>query len=209
MTKNDPLALYKQYYVERDFDRLDLFEQLAMQHDIKRVLYPGSYVHITPSFVYPTAVYVDNDKKAKKFFADTTFLDFIAEHKQYAEDATVTFYGQSYTEDFGEEHESFDLLISQYAGFISLHCKAYLKIGGILLVNNSHGDASMASLDDQFELDAIVLRRNGKHRLQRNNLEDYLTPKTDQLITRQYLEEIQRGIGYKKSASMYIFKRVA
>ena len=57
----------------------------------------------------------------------------------------------SYTAGFAEAEKSFDLLISQYAGFVSQHCKKYLKIGGILLVNNSHGDASMAKLDDDYK----------------------------------------------------------
>ena len=37
------------------------------------------------------------------------------------------------------EDRSVDLLISQYAGIISQPCKRYLKPGGYLLVNNSHG----------------------------------------------------------------------
>ena len=208
MSQKDPLALYHQYYVERDFERLDLFQLLAEKYHIQSVLYPGSFVHITPSLVYPTSVYVDNDKQAKKFFASVAPMNFIAQHKQYPQQASMTFHGMSYTQDFGEADEGFDLLISQYAGFVSQHCKRYLKIGGVLLANNSHGDASMASIDEQFELVAVANRRDNIHRIRDNDLESYFVPKSGKAVTRQYVEQIQRGVGYKKSASMYIFRRV-
>ncbi|MFX0037200.1 MAG: hypothetical protein ACFE9I_16330 [Candidatus Hermodarchaeota archaeon] len=38
-----------------------------------------------------------------------------------------------------------------YAGFVSQSCKEYLKVGGILLTNNSHGNASMAYIDDDYQ----------------------------------------------------------
>ena len=208
MSKKHPLALYNHYYVDRDFERLDLFQLLATRYDIQSALYPGSFVHITPSLVYPKTVYVDNDKQAKKFFASSIPSEFVSKHKQYKQEASLIFHAKSYTGDIGEVNKSFDLLISQYAGFVSQHCKQYLKVGGLLLVNNSHGDASMASIDNQFELVAVVTRRDGKHKIKDNNLESYLIPKSDKPITRAYLEKTQRGISYKKPASMYVFKRV-
>lgn len=107
-----------------------------------------------------------------------------------------------------EENESVDLLISQYAGFISQYCTPYLRVGGLLLVNNSHGDASMASIDPRYELTGVVNRRQGKHRINVKNLDTYLIPKSAQPITKTYLEKIQRGVAYTKSPSMYIFKRI-
>ena len=209
MPPKDPLALYKQYYIERDFERLDLFQQLANRFAVQSALYPGGFVHITPSFVYPVTVYVDNDKSAAKFFTSSAVLDFVSSNKIYEQEPTITFHAQSYTDDFGEETESFDLLISQYAGFVSQYCTKYLSVGGVLLANDSHGDASMASLDDQLELVAVVLGRAGKHRIIERNLGSYLIPKSDMVITKEYLHQIQRGIGYQKSASMYVFQRVS
>lgn len=209
MAKIDPLALYNKYYTERDFERLDLFQELAQVYGVQSSLYPGSFVHISPSFVYPRTAYIDSDKQAKKFFASDFPQTFIAENKVYEEEASVKFYGQSYMDDIDEEDESFDLLISQYAGFISRYCKQYLKIGGLLLANNSHGDVSMASIDDDFELIAVVTRNSGRHRIRDNELERYLIPKKDIDITVEYLEKTQRGIGYKISANMYLFKRIS
>lgn len=61
-----------------------------------------------------------------------------------------------------EEVQKYDLLISQYAGFVSKYCKAYLKRDGILIVNDSHGDASMAYLDSEFSLISVVNQQDGK-----------------------------------------------
>lgn len=204
-----PLALYEKYYVDRQFERLDLFEQLMEHYGVQSALYPGSFVHITPSLVYPETVYVDNDKTAKKFFASPAVLEFITSHKVYEQHPSITFHAQSYTENFNEANNRFDLLISQYAGFVSQYCTKYLKVGGLLLVNNSHGDASMASLDSNLKLVAVVLRRENKHRITDHNLDSYLVPKSNTLVTRDYLQQLQRGIGYKKSASMYLFRRIS
>jgi hypothetical protein len=40
-------------------------------------------------------------------------------------------------------------------------------------------------------------------------LGEYFVPKKETDITKEYLEKIQKGIGYKKTASSYIFSRVS
>lgn len=208
MPKTAPADLYARYYVDNDYERLHLFQLLAERYDIRSVLYPGSFVHVTPSFVYPVTVYVDTDKRAKAFFDDPRTQGFIAQRKTYADEASVTFHAADYTKDFGEDLDHFDLLISQYGGFVSQYCKRYLKIGALLLANNSHGDASMASIDNDYKFIAAVLHNKGKYRLDENDLDAYFIPKANVTINREYLEKIQRGIGYKKSASAYLFRRV-
>ena len=51
---------------------------------------------------------------------------------------------------------SVELVISQYAGFVSENCKRYLPRGGYLIANNSHGDAGLASCDREFKFVAVV-----------------------------------------------------
>lgn len=208
MMKKDFLDLYKKYYVDRDFERLDLFQLLHEKYQINSAIYPGSFVHVTPSFIYPITTYIDSDKKAKKFFSHPEFTEFINSHKKYEQEAVVAFYSKDYREPIDDQNEKYDLLISQYAGFLSTHCKKYLKMGGILWVNNSHGDASMASIDEDYEFVAVIRKSGGKHRWSEKKLEQYFVPKKEIEITKEYLEEIQKGIGYKKSASSYLFRRV-
>ncbi|MDX1379377.1 MAG: hypothetical protein R3307_11045, partial [Anaerolineales bacterium] len=132
----DPFDLYRKHFVDKSFERLDLFRRLAEKFDVQRVLYAGSFVHITPSFVFPDVVYLDNDKRANLFFRDSRVRDFVAERKSYPQDPKITFHFADYRNGFDEQSESFDLLISQYAGFVGQYCKHYLKKGGLLLANN-------------------------------------------------------------------------
>ena len=127
MPKN-VLDLYKKYFQERQFERLDLFQIIADKFNVKQVLYPGSFVHITPSFIFPEVVYVDTDKQAKLFFSKQDIYDFIAQNNVYPQEAKVKFHSADYREGFDETEGSFDLLISFYAGFIGQFCKQYLKV---------------------------------------------------------------------------------
>jgi len=202
------LELYEKYFQERQFERLNLFQIIADKYKVQRVLYAGSFVHVTPSFVFPDVVYVDNDKQAKQFFGKPEIFKFIAERKVYPQEAKVSFYFSDYRNGFDEPFETFDLLISQYAGFVGQHCKPYLKTGGFLLANNSHGDAGLAAIDDDYQLKAVYSVRNGKHRISEKNLDEYFVPKSQIQITKVYLEKLQKGIGYKKTASEYLFQKV-
>lgn len=208
MTGKAP-ELYRKYFLDRNFERLDLFQRIGEKYDIQRVLYPGSYVHITPSFFFPDVVYVDSDKKAKKFFDDREALqDYLSRRKNYLQKTKVTFHFADYRDSIDEIEESFDLLISQYAGFVGQHCKRYLKKGGLLLANNSHGDAGVAALDDGYRLIAVVQSRSGKYHISDTNLEQYFVPKASKVhATKEYLLELGRGMGYKKTASFYVFRR--
>ena len=206
--KNDVLGLYKEYFIDRDFERLDLFKILQEKYEIKNAIYPGSFVHITPSFIYPVTTYIDSDKKAKMFFNHSEFAEFIKSRKGYKKEPLVTFYPNDYRKPIDEENGEYDLLISQYAGFVSMHCKKYLKLGGFLLANNSHGDAGMASIDEEYEFIAVIKKSGGEHRWSDKKLEEYFVPKKKIEITKEYLEKTGKGIGYKKTASSYLFRRV-
>ena len=208
MTKS-ALDLYHKFFSERDFERLDLFQLLAERYAVQRVLYPGSFVHITPSFVYPDVVYVDTDRKAKKFFASPEVRKYIEEHKRHPQPANFSFHPIDYRNGLEEIEMSFDLLISQYAGFIGQHCKHHLQAGGYLLANNSHGDAGVAALDPDYQLAAVAHRRNDKFRLSQSNLDVYFVPKSiKRELTKEYLMDLQKGVGYTKTASNYIFRKV-
>ena len=208
MTKS-ALDLYHKFFSEREFERLDLFQLLAERYAVQRVLYPGSFVHITPSFVFPDVVYVDTDRRAKKFFASPEVREYIEEHKRYPQPANFSFHPIDYRDGLEEIEPGFDLLISQYAGFIGQYCKHHLKAGGCLLANNSHGDAGVAALDPEYQLAEVAHKRNGKYRLSESNLDQYFVPKsTKRELTKEYLMDLQKGVGYTNTASNYIFRKV-
>ncbi|WP_445721979.1 hypothetical protein [Flavobacterium sp.] len=209
MIKKDKMeALYKKYYIDRNFEREEVFTALKEKYAIKSVLYPGSFVHITPSFIFPKTTYIDSDKGALSFFDDMTFINEMAiNRKKYQEDTTIQFFGQNYNSPLPLAKESFDLLISHYGGIISQPCKKYLKIGGLLLVNNSHADAGVAYLDDNFTLIATI-NCNRKNKISEENLSSYFIPKKQQNITITSLINSQKGIGYTTTADLYIFKKI-
>lgn len=206
--KRDPFKLYTEYFVQRDFERQGLFELLAQTYKIKRALYPGSYVHVTPSFVFPVTTYIDSDKPAARFFSNPGLVEFVSERKLYTETPTLNFYPADYREPVPERAGTYDLLISQYAGFVSQPCKRYLRTGGILVANDSHGDAAMAHLDPDYEFIAAISRGNRKYKLDTGSLEQYFMPKQKRIFTRRDFELAQKGVTYTKSADNYVFRRV-
>ena len=108
--------------------------------------------------------------------------------------------------DLPEQH--FDLLVSLYAGFVSAHCTQHLDIGGTLLVNSSHGDAAMASIDPRYDLTGVVRSRPGDYWVDTTGLDAYLQPKKPVTITADLLHATGRGIGYTKSPFAYLFTRI-
>lgn len=205
---NSALDLYKKYFQDRQHERLDLFRSIAEKFDVRRALYPGSFVHVTPSFVFPAVVYVDNDKQAKRFFSKPEIYQFIAQNKVYPQAAQVKFHFADYRNGFDETQESFDLLVSQYAGWVGQECKQYLKAGGFLLANDSHGDAGIAALDDDYQLKAVFLLKDENRQISETNLDEYFAPKSSQPVTKEGLIKLRKGIDYKKTASVYLFQKV-
>jgi len=205
MTAKKPtrhLALYRDYV--GTWDRLELFKVVAERFNIARGLYPGSYVHITPSLVIPRMTYVDTDKRTREFFSDASVLCFVHRKRNYSQPTEVRYHHCDYRTRFEEPDASFDLLLSQWAGFVSQACKRYLKPGGILMTNNSHGDASMASLDPDYAFIGVVSEAN---KIAEHQLEKYFVPKKEHPLTREYIAELGRGVAYTQSATTYLFRR--
>lgn len=196
------------------------------------MLYAGCYIDVAPSFVFDSVTYVDIDKRTPKFFADVDGIrEIIADHHRSqhhrsehhrsqnhgaddADDADrdqpdVSFVHADYTTELDLPLDHFDLLVSLYAGFISEHCTQHLRVGGTLLVNPSHGDAAMASIDPRYELAGVVIAEDGDYRVDTTDLDRHLIPKKLQSVTIDQLHESNRGIPYTTSPFAYLFTRVS
>jgi len=201
--------LYKKYHVDKAYTSIGLFRELDKSFNVDKVFYPGSHVHLTPSLIFSNVTFADSFRNTYKFFEDKGTIDFIKKNKKYSEEPVIRFYQQDYNKPFKELDKEFDLVISQYAGFVGQAVKSYLKKGGLLVCNNSHGDASMASLDPDFELIAVYRRKTDyKFSISDKNLEEYLKPKNEIEPTKEQLMKSMKGIAYTKSPSGYIFKKV-
>ena len=205
---NAAYQAYKKFYIDRDYEQLDLFRLLRDEFEVSSAIYPGSYIQISPSLIYPHVAYIDADKNAIKYFKTGKLEEIVRERKEYPVEPQIVFHGMDYQKLIEDYRSKFDLLISQYAGFISEPCKPYLRTGGYLLVNNSHADAGMAALDADYRLIAAIHRRNGKYRLSTSSLDEYFSPKKDIAVTRELLLKQQKGIGYSKTAPLYLFQKV-
>lgn len=187
-------------------DRLRLFAAVAEYVGETPVLYPGSFVDVASSFVFDTVAYVDSDRRAAKFFADETGVDEIIEqHRSRPGRARWRFIAADYRRAF--DVSAVGLLVSLYAGLISEHCTRYLRPGGWLLVNSSHGDVAMAALDPRYTLDAVINSRSGRYSISNGGLDEYLVQKRPIEISPELIRERGRGIAYTRSPFAYLFRR--
>jgi len=200
--------LYNEYFIKKNDERIELFKILSDIFNIKNGMYPGSFVHITPSFFISQMVYVDTDKRCNHFFSDRLTLDYIIRKKTYNESPEIRFHHTDFTNNINERAESFDLLISLYSGFISKYCKKYLKKSGVLIVNNSHGDASLAYLDKSFKMIGVTKRHGNHFKISDKDLNTYFITKMGKPIDMEKIEKTMRGPGFTKIAYAYIFIKV-
>lgn len=192
-----------------DGDRHRLFGTVARAVSASRVIYPGSYVDIAPSFVCDDVTYIDIDRRSAQFFDDSAGVnELIDDHRQDGHAAAWRFIRADYTSDLPIPADHGDLLVSLYAGFVSEHCTTYLRRGGHLLVNSSHGDAAMASIDPKYRLAGVIKSRGGSYTVTDRGLDGYLIPKRPVAVTAEGLHLSGRGIGYTKPAFAYLFQRI-
>ena len=189
-------------------DRHQLFRAVAAAVDAGTVLYPGSWCDVVASCVWPSVTYVDSDRQAARFFADPDGVrEIVAAHAD-AMDPQVRFIAADYTVPLPLDAGSFDLLVSLYAGPVSRYCTGYLRVGGVLLANPSHGDVALASTDPRYELTSVIHSHDGGYRYASGELESYLVPKTPVEDIAELVEGTGRGIAYTRSAYAYLFRRV-
>lgn len=202
------IELYHRYHSKKEYTLIGLFREIKKKFNPKKVLYPGCYVHITPSLVFPDVVYVDSFRKTSAFYECLDVKEFIETNKEYSTKSKFVFYQQNYSKDIPEKLKSFDAVLSLYGGLVSQAVKKYLKKNGILICNNSHGDATMASLDSDFELIAVFNRRSDDaFSISNKRLDQYLVPKGRKQITKKELKKTMKGIAYTKTPSGYIFMK--
>ncbi|MBN2150030.1 MAG: hypothetical protein JW839_01160 [Candidatus Lokiarchaeota archaeon] len=202
------LKIYRRCHLDKGDERLGLFEQVKAHHTITNVLYPGSYAHLTPAFIFPVVYFNDTYQKLEKFYESDEIHDYVLKKKQYPGQPFYKYIKGVFTRPLPLPEKFFDLVISQYAGFISRYCKVYLKIGGVLIANNSHGDASMASIDPDYEFIAVINKHGESYSYSTSQLESYFIPKKNIEITRELIEKLRRGVGYNRSASNYVFRLI-
>lgn len=200
--------LYDQYFIQKQDERRHLFQLVAEQFQVKSGIYPGSFVHITPAFYIPEMAFIDSDRRINKFFQDDATMAYIEENKEYDGPAKVSWSQSDYTSATGIQEGHFDIMFSFYAGFISQDCKKYLKHQGILMANNSHGDASLALADTDYEALGVVLRNGDRFRIKSEGFQDFITKKDKSEIDVAKVTKRMVGERFSKSAFAIIFRKI-
>lgn len=200
--------IYQGFVVEHQLERAGLFELLRERYvAVNTVLYPGCFVHITPSFFFQDVVYVDRNDLARGFFANRDgVLSKIGSRQKYQQRPQVRFVSQDYTQPIPVLEESFDLLLALYAGGISRTCGKYLKVGGLLVTNDHHGDAAEAATEETLELIAVVNEAQGTFTLDDQSLDTYLVPSKPALAPGA--AEAPRRTEWTRSADYYVFRKM-
>jgi len=177
------------------------------------VLYAGSWIHITPSLVFPRVVYVDMFSKMKQFFNNSEVVTYITKNSTAKNKPEIVFHQSDYSKDFGESKNSFDLLISLNSGFVSQACSAYLKKDGLLLANNEHFDAIRAYTDPKYKAIGIFKKSN-KLIETKKDVETYFITTKGTSITLEMVEENKKRspskskFKLKKKAQLYLFQKI-
>ncbi len=198
-------SIIKQYidYAGKIGDRSSLYKAVAKEYSIRTALYPGSHIDISPSFVIPEVTYVDVFKGTISFFKHLdTIIEYITINKEYADACKIVFKGQDYTQPF--TIDQVDLIISQYAGFVGQGTKQYLKTGGILLCNDSHGDATMARFDDDFDFIGVIDEQNV---ILSTCLDKYFTLPKGRDVDQEAVKTNMKGLKYILRSENYLFRK--
>lgn len=204
----DVARFHAEYDTQKDH-RLRLFGALAEVLEPASVLYPGSYVDVAPSVFFDEVRYVDSDKRAPRFFEQPALAALIADKRaqlQRPMGGRVSFEHRDYRTALSIADGSVQLLISLFAGFVSAHCTRYLAPGGHLLVNDSHGDASMASLDPVMALVGVLLEGEDGYHVSTEELGTYLLPSRGSGPSRASLHQDGRGPNYTRKPFAYLFQ---
>ena len=128
--------------------------------------------------------------------------------KKYDHSTEITWRQADYAKDNDIKENCFDAMFSFYAGFISQECKRHLRSGGILVANNSHGDASMAIADPDYISLGAIIRNGDRFRIKTEHIEDYYLKKDKSPIDTRKVKEKMIGEKFSKYAYAYIFRKV-
>ena len=208
MPENDVFRYYQKYYLDPVHERAALFKLLAEQINCQSVLYPGSMVHITPSFYFPHVIYIDKHKVARQFFSNLDAVKaYINRKKSYKHSAYIRFIEQDFRSKLPLIDSSFTLLLSIYTGGVAAACDRYLKPGGVLLSDNHHDDAVQAKYELGYELIAVIKKHKDSYIMCENDLQDYFVPIVKNRKNKLQVSAKEAAQVYQVNADYYLLRK--
>lgn len=209
--KNNQIAhQYQKLYREMGFERDMLFEAISKKYKCTYALYPGSSVHITPSFYFQHVVYVDKSEMSNTFFGEIDeVINYVNENKKYKQSPYIQFLNEDFTKELAIMTESYDLLIALFADNVIDSCKKYVRPEGLILTNDYHGEGEKILCDPSITLEAIV-KRKGKF----YEITDYHADTLENTIkkhkktgNKKSLIQVNGGFEYKDNEHYLVFRK--
>jgi len=202
------LSLYEKHYADSQFERAGLFKKIRKLYGCTYVLYPGSYVHITPSFFFPHVVYVDRSPVVARFFADAEgVLNCVRKNQTYERPPFIRFIARDFSKALPLQSERFDLLIALHTGGIARACSRYVRSGGLLLTNNRQREAWDSASDNGFTLVCILEYRKNDYLPIRENLADWPARIQKSTAHRNSMRRTTVGFLYKENDEYFVFEK--
>jgi len=125
---------YEKIYSVNNFERIDLFKCISKIYNIETVLYLGSSIHISPSFIFQNVTYIDNSDCTNEFFKyKEDIIDYINSRKIYNQTPYISYININYNTETKFINQKYDLVISinSYDSFES--SVKFIRNDGILL----------------------------------------------------------------------------
>ena len=155
-------------YESIEFERIGLFECLKSEFGERNILYLGSSVHVTPSFVFSNVTYVDNSENTRDFFKDETAVrQFVKRKKVYRHEPKIKYVNADY--NTGELSKQHDLILALFApGSLGAASRAASRNALIVyLPLPSENRASEITKD--LKITGSVQMKNGKYQYSKNH----------------------------------------
>jgi len=199
---------YNRLYSALNFEREGLFKLLKDEYNCSTVLYPGSSIHITPSFYFQHVVYVDISETAKEFFQQNQILlSIVNSNKKYRQSAYIQFFHCDYTKKLPLRENNYDLLLSIYAGGITESCTKYIKPGGIIVSNNHQNDAQQALKDPSIKLEAVIRRKGKKYHIENSTGEKALNALQKHSVPLRSMKSSSSGLKYMDNEDYFVLRK--
>ena len=197
--KSKSEELYDKFYNSINYERSGLFEILNKEFKIKNVLYPGSSLHITPSFYFNYVIYIDNSDLSNKFFKSINAVrDIINRNKRYRTNCYFKFYFHDYMQKIDFINEKFDLIISLYSNNVIKYFKEYLKKDGIFLYSDFNKEINKIKKSNAVKIYKIIKKYSKTYKL-----EDYNNTKVK---SNKNIIIKNNSIEYKDTEIYYLLK---
>lgn len=188
---------YAQTYKELNFERLGLFRLIRQEFGDLKILYPGSSIHITPSFYFSDVLYLDRSETSRKFFDDMESVsEIVQREKQYKKTARIRFMAQDFNEEPFKINDQFELLISLFAGDLIEKFLPYLNKEAYILTADTFSNLDYME-NDEYPLEKMISTGNG---------EEYSFTNRPQSNGKPRLTGSKNKLSFKDDQTYYLFK---